>query len=52
MHKIAWLIPILPLLGSAFNGLLGRRVGKAAVTLVALGVMAAALVLADRKSVV
>jgi len=46
MHKTAWLIPILPLLGSAFNGLLGRRAGKAAVTTVALGVMAAALVLA------
>ena len=28
MQKVAWLIPILPLLGAAFHGLLGRRLGK------------------------
>ncbi|MDR3669881.1 MAG: NADH-quinone oxidoreductase subunit L [Holophaga sp.] len=36
MLKTAWLIPVLPLLGAAFHGLLGRRLGKAAVTAVAL----------------
>jgi len=46
MHKTAWLIPILPLLGSAFHGLLGRKAGKAAVTVVAMGVMLASLGLA------
>jgi len=46
MLKLAWLIPILPLLGCAFNGLLGRKAGKAAVTVVALGVMLGSLALA------
>jgi len=46
MLKVAWLIPILPLLGAAFHGLLGRRLGKAAVTLVALACTVAPLVLA------
>jgi len=46
MQKVAWLIPILPLLGSAFHGLLGRKLGKGAVTVVALGCMLASLVLA------
>jgi NADH-quinone oxidoreductase subunit L len=36
MYKVAWLIPILPLLGSAFHGLVGRKAGKGAVTAVAL----------------
>ena len=45
MQKIAWLIPILPLAGSAFHGLLGRRAGKAAVTAVALGTVFASLAL-------
>jgi len=34
MNKYYWLIPILPLLGSAFNGLLGKRAGKGATTVV------------------
>jgi NADH-quinone oxidoreductase subunit L len=46
MLKTAWLIPILPLLGSIFHGLLGRRAGKALVTTVALGAMIGSLVLA------
>ncbi len=46
MNKYYWLIPILPLLGSAFNGLLGKRVGKGAVTFVGLGVVFGALLLA------
>ena len=45
MHKTAWLIPILPLLGCAFHGLLGRRTGKLAVTAVALGTLGAAFLL-------
>ena len=46
MNKYYWLIPILPLLGAAFNGLLGKRAGKGAVTLVGLGVVLGSLVLA------
>jgi len=46
MLKLAWLIPVLPLLGAAFHGLLGRRLGKAAVTAVALGCMLVPLALA------
>jgi NADH-quinone oxidoreductase subunit L len=46
MQKIAWLIPVLPLLGAVFHGLLGRRLGKAAVTAVALACVFVPLVLA------
>jgi len=46
MNKYYWLIPILPLLGSAFNGLLGKRAGKGAVTFVGLGVVFGSLLLA------
>ncbi len=46
MNKYYWLIPILPLLGAAFNGLLGKRAGKGAVTFVGLGVVLGSLVLA------
>nr|MDQ2713142.1 NADH-quinone oxidoreductase subunit L [Acidobacteriota bacterium] len=35
-----WLIPFLPLLGFLFNGLLGRRLAKPAVTLIAVGSVA------------
>jgi NADH-quinone oxidoreductase subunit L len=45
MEKVAWLIPVLPLLGAAFHGLLGRRLGKGAVTTVALLATAGSLVL-------
>jgi len=46
MNKYYWLIPILPLLGSVFNGILGRRAGKGAVTFVGLGTVLGSLVLA------
>ena len=46
MQRTAWLIPILPLLGSAFHGILGRRAGKKLVTAVALGTVAASFLLA------
>jgi len=46
MNNYYWLIPVLPLLGSAFNGLLGKRAGKGAVTFVGLGVVFASLLLA------
>jgi NADH-quinone oxidoreductase subunit L len=46
MNKYYWLIPILPLLGSLFNGLLGKRAGKGAVTVVGLGVVLGSLLLA------
>jgi len=31
--SLLWLIPVLPLIGAAFNGLLGKRLPKAAVGL-------------------
>ena len=46
MLKTAWLIPILPLLGSLFHGLLGRRSTKATVTAVALGTLGVSFLLA------
>ena len=46
MNKYYWLIPILPLMGAAFNGLLGKRAGKGAVTFVGLGVVFGSLLLA------
>jgi NADH-quinone oxidoreductase subunit L len=46
MNNYYWLIPILPLLGAAFNGLLGKRAGKGAVTVVGLGVVLGSLLLA------
>jgi NADH-quinone oxidoreductase subunit L len=46
MEKVAWLIPVLPLLGSACHGLLGRRLGKRAVTAVALAATAGSFILA------
>ena len=45
MHS-AWLIPALPLLGFLFNLLLGKRLGKSAVTAVAVGTIALSFVLA------
>ncbi len=42
----AWLIPILPLLGSVFNGLFGRRAGKRVVSAVAVGTVAASFLVA------
>jgi NADH-quinone oxidoreductase subunit L len=45
MFKLLWLIPILPLLGAAFNGLLGRQAGKALVSVVAVGTVTAAFAL-------
>ena len=45
MHT-AWLIPVLPLLGFLFNLLLGKRLGKGAVTAVGVGTIALSFVLA------
>jgi NADH-quinone oxidoreductase subunit L len=41
-----WLIPILPLVGAAINGLLGKRFSRQAVVAIALGFSGAALVMA------
>jgi NADH-quinone oxidoreductase subunit L len=40
-----WLIVVLPLLGAVVNGLIGRKLGKANVALIAVGVMVAAFIL-------
>src|SRR5262245_56239645 len=37
MSEYLWLVPLLPLAGSAINGLLGRRLPKSVVTFVACG---------------
>jgi NADH-quinone oxidoreductase subunit L len=41
-----WLLIILPLAGAAVNGLLGRKLGRGNVALIAIGVMVAAFVTA------
>jgi NADH-quinone oxidoreductase subunit L len=46
MTDYLWLIPLLPLAGSAINGLLGRRLPKGVVTLVACGASAGAFLIA------
>jgi len=46
MLNLIWLIPLLPILGVVLNGLFGRRMSRAAVGLVACGVILASLVLA------
>ncbi len=45
MLNLIWLIPILPLLGVAVNGLLGNRMSRRSVGLVACGVVLASFVL-------
>jgi NADH-quinone oxidoreductase subunit L len=40
-----WLIVVLPLLGAAVNGFVGRKLGKANVALIAIGVMFGAFAL-------
>jgi NADH-quinone oxidoreductase subunit L len=45
MLKLIWLIPILPLLGVALNGLFGKRLGRTGVSVIGCGVIAAALLL-------
>jgi NADH-quinone oxidoreductase subunit L len=37
MLQLLWLIPILPFLGAAINGVLGKKLPKPLVTAVALG---------------
>ena len=46
MLQLIWLIPLLPLVGVAVNGLFGRRMSRGAVGLVACSVIAAAFVVA------
>ena len=41
-----WLIPVLPLIGAAINGLVGRRFSRQTVSAVALGFCGAAFVMA------
>jgi NADH-quinone oxidoreductase subunit L len=41
-----WLIPLLPLIGAAINGLFGKRFSRQAVSAIALGFCGAALVMA------
>ena len=43
MNLHLWIIPLLPLLGAAMNGFLGRRLPRRLVTLIALGMVAASL---------
>ena len=45
MLKLIWLIPILPLVGVAINGLFGRRMPKAAVGAIGCGAILASLLL-------
>ncbi|HXY04593.1 MAG TPA: proton-conducting transporter membrane subunit, partial [Terriglobales bacterium] len=42
-----WLIPVLPLIGAALNGLLGRRFSRQTVTAIAIGFSGAAFALSS-----
>jgi NADH-quinone oxidoreductase subunit L len=46
MIDYLWLIPLLPLAGSALNGLLGKRLSKRAISIIACGSSGAALLVA------
>src|ERR1035437_4380785 len=46
MHGYAWLLLVLPLLGFAINGAVGRRLSKTWVSLVGCGVIGAAFIVA------
>ena len=46
MSELFWLIPLLPGLGAAFNGLLGKRLSKGLVSAVACGSIGASFLLA------
>ncbi len=43
MLKLIWLIPVLPLVGVAINGLFGKRLSRAAVSVIGCGVVLVAL---------
>jgi NADH-quinone oxidoreductase subunit L len=47
MHKLIWLVPLLPLLGAAINGLLGRkfRFSERLVSIVGVGSVALAFII-------
>ena len=47
MHRLIWLIPLLPLAGAAINGLLGRRLrfSETVVSVIAVGSGALAFLL-------
>src|ERR687893_465856 len=46
MLRLIWLVPALPLVGFLLNGLLGRRLGKGAVSVIGPGVVGAAFAVA------
>ncbi len=46
MTGYLWLIPLIPLIGSAINGLVGKRLPKSAVSMVACGASGASFIVA------
>jgi NADH-quinone oxidoreductase subunit L len=46
MMQVLWLIPLLPLLGAAVNGILGKRFSKSAISLIGCGSVGAAFIVA------
>ena len=46
MQKLFWLIPLLPLMGSALIGLFGKKAGKQAVSALAVGTVTLSFLLA------
>jgi NADH-quinone oxidoreductase subunit L len=46
MSDYIWLIPVLPLMGFIVNGLLGKQLGKRAVSVIGVGVVGLSLALA------
>src|SRR5262245_56680636 len=47
--SILWLIPVVPLLGAAINGVLGKRLPKNVITAVGVGTVAVSFIIAVRE---
>ena len=47
--SILWLIPVVPLLGAAINGILGKRLPKNIITAVGVGTVAVSFIIALRE---
>jgi NADH-quinone oxidoreductase subunit L len=46
---LLWLIPILPLIGAAVNGVLGKRLPKNAISAIAIGTVGVSFIIAVRE---
>jgi NADH-quinone oxidoreductase subunit L len=52
MMDLLWLIPILPLVGAAVNGVIGKRLSKAAISAIAVGSVGLSFLISIREFMV